>query len=318
MILKTEEQVREAARKMLAKKQREKEQDRAQMKQLLDEIQKEDGTDDGLREIGALLMLSEESFAILAPAFLAEVEKSMNSFNDKILLAQMLNTMGLRALDIDQEFSQLCEEIDKEFTGVLSQQKIDFLKQLISYTYNAFEDTEGVAKRFINIPYEQCHKDAKIPTYAHNTDAGMDLYAVEDITINPGETKLVPTGIKVAIPLGYELQVRPRSGMSLRSKLRIANTPGTIDSGYRGEIGVIIENIDPPIRAIHTENLNDPNAPIPVGAIDFGSSFTIHKGERFAQLVLSEVPKAVFYKVDSVADIGEDRKGGFGSTDKEN
>jgi dUTP pyrophosphatase len=137
----------------------------------------------------------------------------------------------------------------------------------------------------------------------------MDVYALEDITIAPGETKLVPIGIKVAIPAGYELQVRPKSGRCLKTKLRIANTPGTIDAGYRDEIAVIIDNIEPFIKS----------AEMGEGGVlynvEFGSSHTIGKGEKFAQLVLAEVPKAIFYQVEKVADIANDgRNGGFGSS----
>ena len=158
------------------------------------------------------------------------------------------------------------------------------------------------------MPIEYCRPDAKMPTYAHLTDAGMDVYLTEDITIHPGETKLIPLGIKCAVPLGYELQVRPKSGRSLKSKLRIANTPGTIDSGYRDEIGVIVDNIDPVIRSAEI----DENGRL--YNILWGSDITLEKGEKIAQLVLSEVPKAVFYEVEKVSDIGENRGGGFGST----
>jgi dUTP pyrophosphatase len=156
---------------------------------------------------------------------------------------------------------------------------------------------------------EYCRTSAKIPTYAHLTDSGMDIYAVEEITINPGETKLVPTGLKVAIPAGYELQVRPKSGRCLKTKLRVANTPGTIDAGYRDEIGVIIDNIEPFIKSADI----DENGRL--YNVEFGSSYTIGKGEKFAQLVLCEVPKAAFYQVESVRAIENDgRAGGFGST----
>ena len=134
------------------------------------------------------------------------------------------------------------------------------------------------------------------------------MYALEDITIAPGETKLIPLGIKCALPLGYELQVRPKSGRCLKTKLRIANTPGTIDAGYRDEIGVIIDNIEPVIRHADMDETGR------LFNILWGQSYTIGKGEKFAQLVLSEVPKAAFYEVETVANIGEDRKGGFGST----
>jgi dUTP pyrophosphatase len=137
----------------------------------------------------------------------------------------------------------------------------------------------------------------------------MEIYLTEDVTIHPGETKLIPTGIKVALPLGYELQVRPKSGRSLKSKLRIANTPGTIDAGYRDEIGIIVDNIDQVIKGGELDEAGR------LTDILWGSDITLEKGEKIAQLVLSEVPKAVFYEVESVAAIENDgREGGFGST----
>ena len=97
--------------------------------------------------------------------------------------------------------------------------------------------------------------------------------------------------------------------MALKRGLTVLNTPGTIDQGYRDEVKVIIENVDPPIKDITVDDNGR------VTSILYGSSYTVGKGEKFAQLVLSEVPKAAFFRVDSVAEIGENRGGGFGSTD---
>ena len=162
--------------------------------------------------------------------------------------------------------------------------------------------------RNVPVAIELCHPDAKIPQYAHISDSGVDVYALDDITIHPGETALVPTGIKVAHPAGYELQVRPKSGRALKTKLRVANTPGTIDQGYRDEIKVIIENVEPPIKDITVEDGK-------VTSILYGGDFTIGKGEKFCQLVLAEVPKIAFFRVDNVLEVDkENREGGFGST----
>ena len=140
----------------------------------------------------------------------------------------------------------------------------------------------------------------------------MDVYALDDYTIAPGETKLIPTGIKFALPPGYEIQVRPKSGRALKTKLRIANTPGTVDAGYRDEIKVIVENIEPPIKDIEYD-FDDNGTPI-IKSILHGAAHTIGKGEKFCQLVLMEVPKAALYRVEQVGEIGENRGGGFGST----
>ena len=263
----------------------------------------------GFEEIAALLTMPEDQFALIAPVFLHELEKSFNNVNDQMAMVQAMNVAGVRAEDAEKEYLAICEAIDAQMGADLSAQKRDFVKGLLAITYNAVSEAEGVTKRHVLIPIEYCRPDAKMPTYAHLTDAGMDIYLTEDVTIHPGETVLIPTGIKVALPLGYELQVRPKSGRSLKSKLRIANTPGTIDAGYRDEIGIIADNIDPVIRhADIDENGRLYN-------ILWGSDITLSKGEKIAQLVLSEVPKAVFYEVESVSTIENDgRKGGFGST----
>lgn len=135
-----------------------------------------------------------------------------------------------------------------------------------------------------------------LPEYARMFDSGMDVRAnlsnPDSIrTILPGCTDLIPTGLFVAIPPGYEFQVRPRSGLSLKTKLRVANAPGTIDSPYRGEICIIMENIG-------TDTL------------------TLADGDRAAQLVLSPVLKCVWNQVVHKSDLSTtDRgEGGFGST----
>lgn len=263
----------------------------------------------GFEEIAVLLTMPEDQFALIAPVFLHELEKSFNNVNDQMAMVQAMNVAGVRAEDAEKEYLAICEAIDIQMGADLSAQKRDFIKSMLAITYNAVSEAEGITKRHVLIPIEYCHPDAKMPTYAHLTDAGMDIYLTEDVTIHPGETVLIPTGIKVALPLGYELQVRPKSGRSLKSKLRIANTPGTIDAGYRDEIGIIADNIDPVIRHADMDETGR------LYNILWGSDITLSKGEKIAQLVLSEVPKAVFYEVETVAGIANDgRNGGFGST----
>lgn len=252
-----------------------------------------------------LLDTPDDEFVLLAPGIMQAFEQSLNNPNDKIALTQSLNALGYKGEDLTENFLQIVEEIDKMEYSV---PKKDFLKGVFGALSNAVNDTEGIAKRTVQIPIELCHEKAKIPQYAHITDSGMDVYALEDITVHPGETVLVPTGIKVALPPGYELQVRPKSGRALKTKLRVANTPGTVDQGYRDEIKVIIENVEPPIRDI---SIDDDGK---VTSVLYGSDYFISEGEKFAQLILAEVPKAAFYRVDTVQDIGEDRGGGFGST----
>ena len=142
----------------------------------------------------------------------------------------------------------------------------------------------------VRIFIEKCRDTAVIPRYVHEDDAGMDIYAAEPVTVEPGQTALVPTGLKMAIPDGFELQVRPRSGLSLKTPLRVPNSPGTIDSGYRNEICVIVWNSSP------------------------DEAVTVNRGDRIAQFVLARVPMAEFVLTDNVAELGVDRGGGFGSS----
>lgn len=263
-----------------------------------------------LHSIGAMLEMDDANFAVLAPNVLQAFQQSVNNANDKIVLTQALNATGMTSEDLLESFSAIAEEIDK--MEEMSVQKRDFLKGILATLVNAISETEGIAKRMIQIPVELCHPDAKMPQYANTTDSGMDVYALNDITVAPGETVLVPTGVKMAIPVGYEIQVRPKSGRALKTKLRVANTPGTVDAGYRDEIKVIIENIENPIKDINYHY--DDNGHMVIDSILHGSAFTIGKGEKFCQLVLCEVPKAALYEVDSVSEIGENRGGGFGST----
>lgn len=261
-----------------------------------------------------LLGMPDEDFVIIAPGIMQSYQQSLNNPNDKIVLVQALNATGTKVEDLVEAFSSLEEEINKL---AISIPKKDFLKEMISSIINSVADTEGIAKKYISIPIELCHEDAKVPQYAHISDSGMDVYAIEDVTVHPGETKLVPTGIKVALPPGYELQVRPKSGRALKTKMRVANSPGTIDQGYRDEIKVIIDNIEPPVKDITAEPVIGEDGLIKyfnITSIEYGSDFHIGKGEKFCQLVLAEIPKASFYRVDNVKDIGEDRGGGFGST----
>lgn len=290
----------------------------AEISETLEALLSEDDENTGLfKEFLTLLSMDDENFKLLAPGVLQSYQQVVNNPNDKLALVQTLNASGVKAEDLIEAFASINEEIDK--VEDLSESKKDFLRQMIATVVNSVQETEGIAKRIIEIPIELCHPDAKIPQYAHIDDSGLDIYALDDYTIAPGETMLIPTGFKVALPPGYELQVRPKSGLSLKTKLRICNTPGTIDAGYRDEVGIIVENIDPPIKKIHflyqtiAEGIRQPY--LNEGSIEYGSSYTIGRGQKFAQLVLSEVPKAAFYRVDAVEEIGENRNGGFGSTD---
>ena len=286
-----------------------KNQNKSELEKILDTL-KETNADIGTEELGALLALPDEDFNLISEPILLELEKSLNNTNDKIVLEKMLRESSTTGREVAAAYQEVINEIDNALPS-FSQVKRDFLKRTIAILANLFLEVDGQSKDIVKIPIELCNSDAKIPTYANIGDSGMDIFALEDITINPGETKLIKTGLKVAIPIGYELQVRPKSGRSLKTKLRVANTPGTIDSGYRDEIGIIIENVNSPIKDIeyHFED-----GKVVIDSILHGESYIIEKGDKFAQLVLTKISTCDFYQIENIGEIEGDRGGGFGST----
>lgn len=178
----------------------------------------------------------------------------------------------------------------------------------------------------MNVRIKRLHPDAVIPQYAKPGDSGFDLVAVEDVVISPGETQLVPTGLAFEIPEGYELLVRPRSGLSYKTKLRVANPPGTIDAGFRGEVKVIIDNIAQPRYSIVLDgeillcnqygdvyDVNNEDAMFEYG-MEIHGSYLIRKGDRIAQGVIAPVIRATFEETDGDLTETERGSGGFGHT----
>jgi dUTP pyrophosphatase len=161
-------------------------------------------------------------------------------------------------------------------------------------------------RKQVKISVQKISDDIKLPQYAKFGDSGMDVCAAKDIIIKPGETVIVPTGLKVAIPDGYELQVRPRSGLSFNTPLRVSNSPGTIDSSYRDELGIIITNTSDIGFVMFDYTVSEKG--------NRYGNYNIKKGDRIAQLVLQEVPEIIWDEVDDVSIIGFNRNGGFGST----
>lgn len=267
----------------------------------------------GSEEFLALLGLPDEQFSLICPFILEEIEKSFNTAAARGEFAKMLIQSGETADDYVSVYLQILATIDEELQDTLSVVKRNFIKQLLGMVVNAISECEGAAKLVLEIPIEIVREGAVIPQYSRLGDAGMDLYSTEDYTIKPGETKLIPLGFKVAIPLGYALLIQPRSGLSLKTKLRVANTPGLIDSGYRDEVGVIVENLASPIEDITYTFDEETHNPV-ITSILHGADAFIGKGERFAQMRLVMAPTAAFYAVDSVANVEGDRGGGFGHT----
>jgi len=263
----------------------------------------------GLDLFESLLQLNDEDFSILKPQMITLFISALNEPETKQELQTLALARNYTAQTAKEDFDIAAAAINE--IDFLSNIKKDFLKELYTIICNKLQDIINNTNQIIHIPCE-LEEDVQLPTYAHETDAGLDIYAREEITIEPGETKILNTGIKAAIPEGYALLIQPRSGQSVKTKLRIANTPGLIDSGYRDDIGVIIENIEPPFKDIDYEF--DDNGEIHIKSIIHGLAYTITKGQRFAQMRLVQVPKAEFIQVESVGEIGEDRGGGFGSS----
>lgn len=272
-----------------------------------------DNETDGLQVLGAILATPEEQFEIMKPVLFDSIDNTFNSPEAQIAFAQMMNVNGIKIEDFTTNIDDLIESVnDLAVTDMqLSDSKKDFLKYVFTTFANALNASQKVSNRIISIPIELCRENAKLPTYATAGSAAMDIYSPEEYTIAPGECVIIPTGFKVNIPKGYALLIQPRSGMSRKTKLRIANTPGLIDSDYHEEIGVIVENIDAPIKEANIITLDD-------GSIEdanlYGSSFTIGKGERFAQMRLVEVPMINWLPVASLGEFENDHGSGFGST----
>ena len=273
--------------------------------------------DETLAAFAELISQPDEVFDQLAPIILQEVVKS---FDDKALCQKLVEEFDTEYVnqDIDEVKEKQIDAIKQAFSEY-SENKVNFLTRLISISFNIYKREKNNDKQSITIPIE-LSEGVQLPTYFYDGDSGMDVRAIEDIDIAPGETKLIDTGIKVAIPKGYEIQVRAKSGRSLKTKLRMGNSIGTIDSNYRGSIGIIAENIEPKIKDIDYEAIWDYELNaidyLKIKSITYGSSIHIAKGEKIAQLVLCKVEKANFVQVDNINDIPSDGRadGGFGST----
>jgi dUTP pyrophosphatase len=141
----------------------------------------------------------------------------------------------------------------------------------------------------VEISIKRLDPELPLPSYAHPGDAGADLHAAADLTLEPGERALVPTGIALALPEGYVALVHPRSGLAARHGISIVNSPGTIDAGYRGEVKVCLVNTDR------------------------REAFAVRRGDRIAQLVIQRFETAAFVETDELSESARG-EGGYGST----
>ncbi|WP_348623039.1 dUTP diphosphatase [Paenibacillus peoriae] len=166
----------------------------------------------------------------------------------------------------------------------------------------------------MNVKIKRLHPDAVIPQYATSGAAAFDLVAVEDVIIAPGETALVPLGFAIELPIGLEMQIRPRSGVTAKTKLRVGNAPGTVDSDFRGEVKVIVDNTAQQEHSygytvntlngweVQTEYRHDYN------------TYIIRSGDRIAQGVIAPVLRVNLIETDEELSETERGAGGFGHT----
>lgn len=238
----------------------------------------------------ALISLPNEKFDSIYDEIKSDFFKIFNSrsFQEELFKTVDFIPYGeIENLEKDKDYIELIKDINEEDS--LSDNKKDMLITTLNKWIGTIGRIAKTRRLEVNVKVEKLNENAKLPTYAHDTDAGADVYAAEAITIEPNETKLVKTGLKVAIPNGYEIQIRPRSGLSLKTGLRVANAPATIDAAYRGEICVIMTNI---------------------GA----AAEDINMGDRIAQMVISPVPM-INWVEEEITDETDRGNGGFGSTD---
>jgi dUTP pyrophosphatase len=204
---------------------------------------------------------------------------------------------GLDGLGFDPE---ILNDIQNHFKKIQEESGVDIdnddeyqreLEELIGMTYEEMNEDALKAIKTKNLKVELLNDDAKFPEYAYPSDSGFDLYSTVEVILQPFGRALVPTGIKLSIPEEYEIQVRPKSGLAINQGLTVLNTPGTVDSGYNGEIKVIIFN---------TNNI----------------SVTIPKGMKIAQAVLCPVVNGKYVNLIQVDEINDGERGdnGFGST----
>jgi dUTP pyrophosphatase len=201
---------------------------------------------------------------------------------------------GLESQVSPEIWAQIQEQFEKIQNDSGVQVDEDYqkeLEQLFGMTYDEMNREAEIAMKTRTLQVELIHEDAKFPAYAYPSDSGFDLTSVEDIDIVAFGRALVPTGLKLSIPEEYEIQVRPKSGLALNYGLTVLNTPGTVDSGYNGEIKVIV--------------FNSSNGPA-----------KITKGMKIAQAVLCPVMNGRFVSLEPVEKVAEKERGdnGFGST----
>lgn len=239
---------------------------------------------EALKTFIEIIKLPDEQFDNVFPVLM---EQTKAVFDQPYIQKQIVDSLAnFQSIDFDAETKDLEDTIKEiESSEELSQNKKDFLIAFLNKSKEATIALYQNPRMRVEVKIEKVDEAAQLPTYANPTDAGADIYAIEDCTINAGETKIIPTGIQVAIPAGYAIFLYPRSGMSVKTKMRIANSVGVIDHSYHKPIGVIFDNTG-------------------------SEPYTIKKGDRIAQMVIMPVPMIKWVE----GPVEQNERGGFGST----
>lgn len=175
-----------------------------------------------------ILALPDEEFKTFSQLFLDTLEKELTDPKNISAMQIIFKNSGVDIENFVDSADDLCESLKEKYGKDLGEDRIDFLVKIVILFKNAVRANGNLGKKIVTIQVEKCSEDTKIPTYARIGDAGMDIYSTEEITLAPGEKKLIGTGIKVAIPMGYEIEVVPKSGIALKTGLKVSNSPGTI------------------------------------------------------------------------------------------
>ena len=234
-----------------------------------------------------LINMPEKEFAKIKDELIKVTGEALFGKTFRENLKNNFDILGTKTSDTTEVIGFINDLIlEVEATEMLTPQKKEFTKSFLSFIKEGLSDFEKNPIPTIEVGIKKLDKRAKLPQYAHTGDSGVDVFALEDIEIQPKDTVFIKTGLAFQMPLGYELQSRPKSGITLKSKCRVQL--GTIDSIYRGEVGIIMDNIGDEV-------------------------ISIKEGQKIAQLVPVKVPYMNFTEIEEL-ETTDRQEGGFGST----
>ena len=231
-----------------------------------------------------ILKLPDEQFDEFYPVLMPRIDEVFSNTRVQREVLTNLETMPVDLNEANEGLDKMFSEIE---TWEISENKKNFIRTFLNKSKELTIDLYNNPREKIEVKVHKISEDAILPKYAHPTDAGADVYSISDVTINSNETKLISTGLTVDMPAGYAIFIVPRSGMSYKTKLRIANSIGVIDHLYHQEIKIIIENIGQ-------------------------EAYLIKKGERIAQMMIFPVPMIQWAETQEALD--DTGRSGFGST----